>query len=124
MNYRKTAALFSLGGGAYVALELIWRGRSHVSMFGAGGLCFLLLGRLEKTKQPWPLRAAAGAGIITAVELGTGLAVNRNHRVWDYRGLPGNFRGQICPVFTALWAPLSLAAMGLYRRAEQALERF
>jgi len=114
MKYVKTAALFSFGGSAYVGLELLWRGRSHISMFGAGGLCFLLLGKLGRKPLSVPLRAAAGAGVITAVELGTGLLVNRNYHVWDYRDQPGNFRGQICPVFALLWVPLSLVAMGLY----------
>lgn len=114
MGYTKTIALFSLGGSAYVGLELLWRGRSHISMFGAGGLCFLLLGRLQKHSLPLPVRAAAGAGLITAVELGTGLLVNRDYQVWDYRQVPGNFKGQICPRFTVLWMPVSLGAMGLY----------
>lgn len=112
MGYRKIAALFSLGGSAYVGLELLWRGRSHISMFGAGGMCFLLLGRLRML--PLPVRAAAGAGVITAVELGTGLLVNREYRVWDYRQLPGNYKGQICPGFAVLWIPVSLVGMGLY----------
>lgn len=114
MKYAKDAALFSIGGSAYVGLELLWRGRSHISMFGAGGLCFLLLGRLGKRSLSLPVRAAAGAGIITAVELGTGLLVNRDYRVWDYRQVPGNFRGQICPAFTVLWAPVALGGMWLY----------
>ena len=112
MNHTKNVALFTIGGSAYVGLELLWRGRSHISMFGAGGLCFLLLGKLEGL--PLPARAAAGAGIITAVELGTGLLVNRDYHVWDYRDVPGNFKGQICPVFTALWAPLAVLGCGLY----------
>lgn len=114
MKYAKDAALFAIGGSAYVGLELLWRQRSHISMFGAGGLCFLLLGRIGRKRLSLPVRAAAGAGVITAVELGTGLLVNRDYRVWDYREVPGNFRGQICPVFTVLWAPLSLTAMELY----------
>lgn len=114
MKYAKNAALFVIGGSAYVGLELLWRQRSHISMFGAGGLCFLLLGRIGRKRLSLPVRAAAGAGVITAVELGTGLLLNRDYRVWDYREVPGNFRGQICPVFTVLWAPLSLTAMELY----------
>lgn len=114
MKHGKTIALFSMGGSAYVGLELLWRGRSHISMFGAGGLCFLLLGKLGRRTRSILLRAAAGAGVITAVELGTGLLVNRDYRVWDYRDQPGNFRGQICPIFMTLWAPLALGAMGLY----------
>ena len=123
MKYTKELAFFSLGGSAYVGLELLWRGRSHVSMYGAGGICFLLLGKLRERSLPLPLRAMAGAGIITAVELGTGLLVNRDHRVWDYRQRRGNFRGQICPGYSLLWMPLSLGAMGLYGWLDREMEK-
>ncbi len=114
MKIVRELTLFGLGGGAYVGLELLYRGRSHISMFGAGGLCFLLIGRLRNLRLPKPAKAGAGAGIITLVELGTGLLVNRDFQVWDYRGQPGNFLGQICPMFMALWIPVSMLAMGLY----------
>ena len=87
-------------------------------MFAAGGLCFLLLGRMRHL----PGRLILGPAVITAVELTTGLLVNRDYTVWDYRSVPGNFLGQICPVYTLLWIPLSLAAMALYPKAEQALD--
>ena len=94
-------------------------------MFLAGGTCFLLIGHLEEVDRPLPLpiRMVVGAGIVTAVELGAGLLVNRDYRVWDYRAQPGNFLGQICPVFTALWIPVSAAAMGLYALTEAGLNR-
>ena len=98
-----------------MGLELLYRGRSHISMFAAGGVCFLLLGKLTRQKTPWPVRALQGALAITTVELITGLLVNRNYSVWDYRHQPYNLLGQICPAFTALWLPLSLLGMGLYR---------
>ena len=123
MKFGKYLTLFCVGGGAYVGLELLYRGRSHISMFGAGGLCFLLLGRLRKEHLPIPAKVGAGAGMITAVELATGLLVNRDFGVWDYRGQPGNIFGQICPVFTALWIPVSAAAMGLYALTEAGLNR-
>lgn len=123
MNFARKTTLFAIGGGAYVGLELLYRGRSHISMFGAGGVCFLLLGRLGRTALPFPLKLTAGAGTITAVELLTGLLVNRDYHVWDYRGLRGNFRGQICPQFAALWLPVSAMALGLYRTAEQGVNR-
>ena len=119
LEFVKKTALWTLGGGIYVGLELLWRGRSHVSMFAAGGLCFLLLGRMRNT----PGRLILGPAVITAVELATGLLVNRDYAVWDYRGVPGNFLGQICPIYTLLWLPLSLAAMALYPRAERLLDR-
>ena len=108
-------ALFTLGGTAYVGVEHLWRGRSHASMFFAGGSCFLLLGMLRKRSLKLPLRAAAGAGVITGVELVTGLLVNGDHSVWDYRNLPLQYKGQICLPYSLLWAPLSLGAMELYR---------
>lgn len=119
----KKLALFGIGGSAYVGLELLWRGRSHISMFGAGGVCFLLLGDLKDAPLPAALRLGAGAGIITAVELATGLAVNRDYRVWDYRSLPGNYRGQICPQFAVLWLPVSALAMAMYSAAEDGLDK-
>ena len=124
MKIWKQAILFYLGGSAYMALELLWRGRTHGSMFVAGGTCFLLIGHLNRVnpRLPLPLRAVAGAGIVTMVELGIGLLFNRSYEVWDYRSQPGNFIGQICPMFTVLWIPVSLFALVLhtvlYRRMD------
>ncbi len=119
MKWIEKIAMFLLGGVGYVSLELLWRGWSHVSMFLAGGSCFLLLGRLDKVKSaPLWLRGILGSAVITAVELVTGLIFNRNFQVWDYRGAPMNFLGQICLPFTLLWVPISVGAMLLYRTVE------
>ena len=103
-------ALFLVGGTGYVGLELLWRGRSHYSMFLAGGLSFLLLGQLGKVRPrlPLALRCLVGAGVITIVELGVGLLANRDYRVWDYRQMPLNFHGQICLLYSLLWIPVSV----------------
>ena len=116
MYLLKKAALFAAGGAGYVGLELLWRGRSHASMFLAGGTCLLLIGHLEEVepKLPFPLRCLAGAGIITMVELGAGLLFNRSHTVWDYRSLPMNYMGQICLPFCLLWIPISALAGKCY----------
>ncbi len=94
-------------------------------MFLAGGCCFLLLGKLDRTQPRLSLlpRGLAGAGIITMVELLAGLLFNRHYRVWDYRNLPLNFHGQICLPFFLLWIPLSLAAMVLYTLTDRSLTR-
>lgn len=86
-------------------------------MFFAGGLCFLLVGGLETASPRLPAlpRAIVGGLIITVVELGFGLVFNRSWQIWDYRGNPGNFLGQICPLFTLLWIPLAFGAGKLYR---------
>lgn len=113
---RKRFILWLLGGTAYAFTELLWRGRTHSSMFITGGICFLLIGHLGEMKRPAPLwlRMLLGAAIITGAELAAGLFVNRDYRVWDYRTLPGNFRGQVCIVYSLLWIPVSLAAICLY----------
>lgn len=123
MKFWKQTVLFYLGGCAYMALELLWRGRTHGSMFLAGGTCFLLIGQLSRllSRIPLLLRAVAGAGIVTVVELCAGLLFNRNYEVWDYRGNPGNFLGQICPMFTLLWIPVSLLAMFLYSLLQKSI---
>ncbi len=123
MKIWRKAVLFYLAGCIYVAMELLWRGRSHGSMFVAGGLSFLLLGQLNQVEPrlPFPFRALAGALVITMVELGIGLLVNRGYAVWDYRGQPGNLWGQICPAFMGLWLILAPVAWSLYGNLERRL---
>ena len=105
-----------LGGGVYVLVELWWRGESHVSMFLLGGLCFWLIGRLDR-RVPMPVagQACMGACVVTGLELLTGLIVNcwLGLDVWDYSTLPANFLGQICLYYFVLWIPLSAAAVFL-----------
>ena len=129
MKIWKTAVLFYIGGTAYMTLEFLWRGYSHGSMFIAGGACFLLIGHLNQVRPrlQLPLRAVVGAGIVTMVELGIGLLCNRDFQVWDYREqtgkLPLNFMGQICPLFTLLWIPVSLLALGLHTLLDHWMDR-
>ena len=123
MNIRRKTLLFSLGGLAYCGLELLWRGRTHYSMFLAGGASLILIGKLNRTepKLPLPLRAVAGSGIITMVELLTGLIFNRDYRVWDYRAQWGNWLGQICPLFSLLWIGIAALALLIYDPLENFL---
>ena len=108
----KAAVLLYIGGMIYVLVELLWRGRSHPSMFLAGGLCFVLIGGINGgagRSLPIFVQALLGAGIVTAVELAAGLILNvgLGLRVWDYSSLPLNFMGQICFYFYLLWIPLA-----------------
>ena len=124
MKIWKNTVLFYTGGAAYLTMELLYRGRSHGSMFLAGGACFLLIGHLNHVspRLPVPFRAAVGALIVTMVEFAAGMLVNREYAIWDYRDQPMNLMGQICPAFTALWIPLSLLAIFLYGSLEAGLE--
>ena len=123
MNFLKTCILFCIGGGAYVTLEFLWRGWSHYSMFLLGGLCFLLIGQLGRL-EPRPgiaARTLRGRGSCTCGERLFGMIFNRDYRIWDYRRLPGNFMGQICPQFSILWIPVSLAAILLFGWLDRSL---
>ena len=125
MEYLRKSALFSLGGLAYCGLELLWRGRTHFSMFLAGGTSLLLIGRLNHTepKLPLPLRAGVGSGIITMVELSAGLIFNRSYTVWDYRDQWGNWLGQICPLFSLLWIGIAALVLLIYDPLEKLVDR-
>ena len=123
MEFRRKSALFSLGGLTYCGLELLWRGRTHISMFLAGGASLLLLGKLNRTEPKLPLffRAVVGSGIITMVELTAGLLFNRDHRIWDYRDQWGNWLGQICPLFSLLWIGIATLVLLIYDPLEKLL---
>ncbi len=115
MRYLEHVTIGILGGLLYVGVELLFRGRSHPSMFVVGGLCFWLIGMLDRAAPGLPLLAqmVLGAAAVTGLELLSGLLVNvrLGWDVWDYSALPLNYRGQICLPFSLLWLPLSLAAI-------------
>lgn len=114
----KYLALLLAGGGLYVVLELVWRGRSHWTMFLLGGICFVFLGLINEI-IPWDMplwqQTIIGACIITVLEFLTGCIVNLwlGWAVWDYSGILGNILGQICPQFFILWMPVAMAAIVL-----------
>ena len=119
MKIWRKSFLFYLGGMLYCGLELLWRGRTHGSMFLLGGACFLLLGAVGRLQCGLFGKAVLGGLLITAAELAVGLVVNRHFQVWDYRSLPLNFRGQICPLYALYWTFLSPIGFWLYARLEQ-----
>ena len=123
MRFWKACVMFYLGGFAYMILEFLWRGRSHGSMFVLGGLCFLLVGKISRWLKsiPLALQLLVFSGVITILELVTGLLVNGSYQVWDYRNVQLNFLGHICLPYTLLWVPVSLGARELYRLTERSL---
>lgn len=112
----RNSILFLLGGIMYVIIELLWRGRSHWTMFIVGGLCFLLIGGLNNW-YPWKmsilLQMTISSIIVTIVEFISGCIINiwLNLGVWDYSNMPFNILGQVCLLFTFLWFLLSLMAI-------------
>lgn len=112
----KNTTLWLWGGFIYCAIEIMWRGYSHPSMFFVGGLCFYLVGEINNV-FPWNLgllwQSLIGGAIITATELVSGLILNvwLGLGIWDYSELPLNFLGQICLPFSAAWVVLAGVAI-------------
>ena len=114
----KIIILFIIGGTIYVSLELLFRGRSHISMFILGGLCFVLIGGINNYiswEMPLILQMIIGVVVITTLEFITGYIVNikLGLNVWDYSNQPFNIMGQICLSFSFLWMLISLIAIVL-----------
>lgn len=110
--------LLVIGGAAYYGLEMLWRGRSHWTMFIVGGACFVLCGLINELFTwdiPLLVQGAAGACMVTAVEFVSGLILNvwMGLGIWDYGNLPFNIMGQVCLPFSLLWIILAMVAVVL-----------
>jgi uncharacterized membrane protein len=123
MKFWKNAVIFYIGGMLYTAIELLWRGWTHGSMFVLGGICFCVIGSLDRDNPRLPvlLQMVVGALLVTVLEFFSGLLLNRMLRmnVWDYSAAPYNLFGQICLPFVLLWFPLC----GIAVLAEDGLRR-
>ena len=106
--------IFATGGVLYYTTEMLWRGYSHFSMALLGGICFVFLYFLAGAfpSISLTLYCMIGGSIITLAEYLAGELLNNllGLGVWDYSGVPLNFRGQICPIFSFLWCLLCLPA--------------
>ena len=103
---RKQLMVFLTGGVGYCALETLWRGRTHPSMALCGGTVLVLFRKLVQKGGSRLALCLKGGALITGCELLCGLVFNRDKSVWYYSRLPGNYRGQICPLFSGLWCLL------------------
>lgn len=116
--YLKHVFLFAAGGLLYNVIEILFRGYSHWTMFFLGGMCFVLLGRINEGiswEMPLWKQICVGAGMITGLEFLTGCIINLwlGWKIWDYSGVPGNVLGQICLPYILLWLPVSLGGIFL-----------
>jgi hypothetical protein len=106
-RWQKCLMKFLLGGVGYGLIELMWRGRTHVSMVLTGGACLVAICAVNEKMRGKNifLRAAVCAAAITAAEFAVGMVVNQylSLGVWDYGDMPGNILGQICPLYSFLW---------------------
>lgn len=121
-NFYQYLFVALLGGFGYCFVEILWRGRTHYSMFFAGAIvlsCFYFIN--DNYNLPFALKCVLGMAVITAVELVFGIVFNLilREQVWDYSNMPLNLFGQICLPFSALWFLLS----GVVFKAMEEIER-
>ena len=102
---------FLIGALGYPALELLWRGRTHPSRALAGGVSAVAFRHINRKCWPLIAKALAGGAAVTLTEAACGLMWNRRHRIWDYRRMPCNWRGQVCLPYSLLWCGLAAAWM-------------
>lgn len=107
--------VFCTGSIMYCLIEIIFRERTHWTMFLTGGLvfCALYFLNLALKTRSLVLRGLIGCLIITIAEFFVGVVANLifHLNVWDYSSLPGNILGQVCPRFSLCWFFLSVAAV-------------
>ena len=118
--------IFCIGGLAYNAIEILWRGYTHWSMFIVGGACFQIIGRVQNAFRHLSLfrRCVLCSAAITAVEFASGCLFNLHLKlnVWDYSKMFGNIYGQVCLLYSVLWGGLSVIAMPLHTYCYRFLE--
>ena len=114
----KKLILFSIGGGIYNLVEILYRGNTHWTMFVVGGVCFICIGWINEF-LPWTLalwkQMLIGGAIITIIEFLSGCIINLwlEWNVWDYSHVPLNILGQVCLPFFFAWVGLSLVGIVL-----------
>jgi uncharacterized membrane protein len=104
------------GGFGYCLIEIIYRGRTHYSMFFAGAIVLSSFYYINNCYQlPFWEKCLIGALIITGIELILGIVFNiiMKENVWDYSNMPLNFLGQICVPFSLIWVALSAVVFKL-----------
>ena len=114
----KYILLFLIGGLLYGCVEVLFRGRTHISMLIVGGIDFILIGLLNEIIS-WDVALTSqmilSSLIIDLSELISGIYLNiyLGLNVWDYSDLPYNFLGQVSLEFSIIWFFFSLIPITL-----------
>lgn len=114
-----------LGGFGYCLIEILWRRRTHYSMFFAGAVVLSTFYYINSNfSMPLWQKALIGMIIITVLEFVIGVVFNLllKENVWNYSNMPLNILGQICVPFSAIWFVLSAVAFTAIDKAELLLK--
>lgn len=116
-NIIKNIVLFSVGFCLYITIECCFRGFSYPLMGCCGGLCVVILDKIND-EISWDVdlffQSLIGGMIVTIMELVIGMIAKYTHLLpvmWDYSDIPFNFNGIICLPFFIAWLLLSIVAI-------------
>lgn len=117
--------IFVFGGFLYGLIEILWRGRTHLSMLLTGGFCSCILYRLTALNKPIRKCCVYSSCMITLLEFVVGCFVNLLLKldVWDYSRCKFNILGQICPLYSFFWLILSIPVLFLLKALRKHIEK-
>ena len=112
--------IFLVSGFIYTALEILWRGYSHWTMFVCAGLCGLAMANINNNwlefDTDFRIQVVASALICILMEFIFGIIFNGDFTIWDYRGLWGTIHwlgDQVNVLFFGVWMVISLFGLPL-----------
>jgi uncharacterized membrane protein len=120
--YLMYSLAFLIGGNIYCTVEILYRGRTHYSMFFCAGIAIIiLLGVYVNNKNiSLPLFAIISMVTITSLEFIFGVIFNiwLKMNVWDYSNTPLNLFGQICLPFSLIWLIFGIVIYYIFKLAK------
>lgn len=105
-SFMKYILLLTFSGYIYVCMELLFRGRSDISMMFCASICvvpMVLLNNQFSYEVDFLLQVVLCAIFATFVEYIFGILLNTDYHIWDYRNMPFNIDGMVCLPFSLLW---------------------
>lgn len=111
-------SIFIISGLIYIMLELIWRGRTHWTMFLCAGLCGLVMANINNNLLEFDTdflkQVIVSALCCTGFEFLFGIMFNGDFSIWDYRGLWGTIHilgNQVNILFFGIWIIISVFSL-------------
>lgn len=105
-SFMKYLLLLTFSGYIYVCMELLFRGRSDVTMMFCASICvvpMIYLNNIFSYDVDFLLQLILCSVFATFIEYIFGMIFNTDYHIWDYRNMPYNINGMVCLPFSLLW---------------------
>lgn len=115
-NFVKYILLLTFSGYIYVCMELLFRGRSDITMMFCASICvipMIYLNNIFTYNVDFLLQLLLCSVHATLIEYCFGMIFNTDYHIWDYRNMPFNISGQICLLFSLVWGLIAFFVIPL-----------